>query len=78
MGDKLASKRAVAEYNVPMVPGTPGAVSDPDEALRLASEIGYPVLIKASAVAGGKGMRVVDRPEDLKQEMARASSDQFP
>ena len=75
MGDKLASKRAVAEYNVPMVPGTPGAVSDPDEALRLASEIGYPVLIKASAGGGGKGMRVVDRPEDLKQEMARASSE---
>ncbi|MBI1191923.1 MAG: acetyl-CoA carboxylase biotin carboxylase subunit [Bacteroidetes bacterium] len=75
MGDKLASKRAVAEYNVPMVPGTPGAVSDPDEALRLAAEIGYPVLIKASAGGGGKGMRVVERPEDLKAEMARASSE---
>jgi len=75
MGDKLASKRAVAEYNVPMVPGTPGAVSDPDEALRLAAEIGYPVLIKASAGGGGKGMRVVERPQDLKAEMARASSE---
>ncbi len=75
MGDKLASKRAVAEYKVPMVPGTPGAVSDPDEALRLAKEIGYPVLIKASAGGGGKGMRVVERPEDLKSEMARASSE---
>jgi acetyl/propionyl-CoA carboxylase alpha subunit len=75
MGDKLASKQAVARYNVPMVPGTPGAVSDPDEALRLAAEIGYPVLIKASAGGGGKGMRVVERPEDLKSEMARASSE---
>ncbi len=75
MGDKLASKRAVAGYNVPMVPGTPGAVSDPDEALRLAEEIGYPVLIKASAGGGGKGMRVVEKPENLKSEMARASSE---
>jgi acetyl-CoA carboxylase biotin carboxylase subunit len=75
MGDKLASKEAVARYGVPMVPGTPGAVEDPEEAARLAAEIGYPVLIKASAGGGGKGMRVVERPGDLKEEMARASSE---
>jgi acetyl-CoA carboxylase biotin carboxylase subunit len=75
MGDKLASKEAVSHYDVPMVPGTPGEVSDPEEALKHAERIGYPVLIKASAGGGGKGMRVVERPEDLKEEMARATSE---
>ncbi len=75
MGDKLASKEAVSHYDVPMVPGTPGAVSDPEEALKHAKDIGFPVLIKASAGGGGKGMRVVERAEDLKEEMARASSE---
>ena len=62
MGSKLAAKDAVAKRNIPMVPGTEGAVSDPAEAKREAERIGFPLLIKASAGGGGKGMRAVHDP----------------
>ncbi len=75
MGDKLAAKNAVSKYNVPMVPGVNHAVSDKDEAIEIAREIGYPVLIKASAGGGGKGMRVVEQEEDLAEQMERAMSE---
>jgi acetyl-CoA carboxylase, biotin carboxylase subunit len=75
MGDKLAAKKAVGQYDIPMVPGTDHALSDYQEAKKVAEETGYPVLIKASAGGGGKGMRVVYRPEDLEEEMARAISE---
>lgn len=75
MGDKLAAKNAVSEYNVPMVPGVNHAVTDTKEAQDIAKEIGYPVLIKASAGGGGKGMRVVEKEEDLKEQMERAMSE---
>jgi propionyl-CoA carboxylase alpha chain len=75
MGSKLASKEAVAAYDVPLVPGTEGAVSDPEEALEKAREIGFPVLIKASAGGGGKGMRVVNAAEELEEAMKRAISE---
>lgn len=75
MGDKLAAKKAVSAYDIPMVPGTDHALSDIDEATKVAEEIGYPVLIKASAGGGGKGMRVVYKQEDLEEEMSRAISE---
>lgn len=75
MGDKLAAKNAVAEYNVPMVPGVNHAVSDLKEAKEIADEIGYPVLIKASAGGGGKGMRVVEKADEIEEQMQRAMSE---
>lgn len=75
MGDKLAAKNAVAKYNVPMIPGVNHAVTDLKEAKEIANEIGYPVLIKASAGGGGKGMRVVEAPEEIEEQMQRAMSE---
>jgi acetyl/propionyl-CoA carboxylase alpha subunit len=75
MGDKLAAKDAVANYNIPMVPGTDHALTDYAEASEIAKEIGYPVIIKASAGGGGKGMRVVEKDEDLEEQMSRAISE---
>lgn len=75
MGDKLAAKKAVSKYDVPMVPGVNHAVTDPKEAKAVAGQIGYPVLIKASAGGGGKGMRVVENPDELEAQMERAISE---
>lgn len=75
MGSKLASKAAVKEYDTPLVPGTDEAVEDPEEAMRIAKEIGFPVLIKASAGGGGKGMRIVEAEKDLEDQMERAISE---
>ena len=75
MGDKLSAKAAAKKYNIPMVPGTDGAVSDVEEAKRVALEVGLPVLIKASAGGGGKGMRIVENIEELSEQMERAISE---
>ena len=75
MGDKLSAKAAARKYNIPMVPGTPGAISDPVEAKRVALEVGLPVLIKASAGGGGKGMRIVEKMDELESQMERAISE---
>jgi len=75
MGDKLSAKRTVAKYNIPMVPGTPDAVEDRAEAKLIANQIGYPVLIKASAGGGGKGMRIVENEEEFDEQMERAVSE---
>lgn len=75
MGDKLAAKDAVKDYNIPMVPGTDHAVSDMDKARELAMKIGYPILIKAAAGGGGKGMRIVDKQENLDAQLERAVSE---
>jgi len=75
MGDKLAAKNAVEDYDVPMVPGVNHAVTEAAEAREIAEQIGYPVLIKASAGGGGKGMRVVEAPEELEEQMERAISE---
>ena len=75
MGDKLEAKHAVKAFNVPMIPGTEGSVSDVAEAKKLAQEIGLPVLIKASAGGGGKGMRIVERIEEFEEQMKRAVSE---
>ncbi|UTW62639.1 acetyl-CoA carboxylase biotin carboxylase subunit [bacterium SCSIO 12741] len=75
MGSKLAAKDAVKKYNIPLVPGTEGAIDDMDEALKVAREIGFPVLVKASAGGGGKGMRTVTREEDLEEQIELAMSE---
>jgi len=75
MGDKLAAKRAVSKYNVPLVPGTTEAIIDREEARKVADSIGYPVLIKASAGGGGKGMRVVQSADEINEQMDRAVSE---
>jgi acetyl-CoA carboxylase biotin carboxylase subunit len=75
MGSKLAAKEAVRKYDVPMVPGIEKAVTDLELAKKVAGEIGYPVLIKASAGGGGKGMRVVRDPEEMQEQMERAISE---
>jgi len=75
MGNKLAAKAAVAAYHIPMVPGTPDAITDREAAKRTAAEIGYPILIKASAGGGGKGMRVVEHEAEFDEQMERAVSE---
>ena len=75
MGSKLAAKACVKKYDIPMVPGIDEAVEDIETAITIAKKIGYPVLIKASAGGGGKGMRVVDKEADLAEQMERAISE---
>ncbi len=72
MGSKLAAKEAVAKFDVPLVPGTPGAIANASDAIEYCNKIGYPVLIKASAGGGGKGMRIVEQESELDEQMARA------
>jgi len=72
MGDKIAAKRKMQELGVPCVPGSDGPVPDEATALKLAGEIGYPVLIKASAGGGGKGMKVARGPEELPEQFRMA------
>ncbi len=75
MGSKLAAKDAVKAYDIPMVPGTDEAITDIDEAKKIAKDIGFPILIKASAGGGGKGMRVVEKESDFESQMNRAISE---
>lgn len=75
MGSKLAAKEAVMAHDVPLVPGTAHAISDPEEALRESERIGFPLLVKASAGGGGKGMRIVNRREDMADAFDRAVSE---
>jgi acetyl-CoA carboxylase biotin carboxylase subunit len=72
MGDKLSAKQAVKPFGVPLVPGTDTPIDDVPEAKRLAQSIGFPILIKAAAGGGGKGMRVVHRLEDFEEQMTLA------
>ncbi len=75
MGDKSAARKAMQEVGVPIIPGTPGGVEDPEEALKLAREIKFPVIIKAAAGGGGKGMRVATDPEDFARSFQLARSE---
>ena len=75
MGSKLAAKDAVSKYDIPMVPGTPKAITDVGAAKQRAEEIGYPILIKASAGGGGKGMRIVENAAEFEEQMNRAVSE---
>ena len=75
MGDKLAAKDAVKGYNIPMVPGIDKAISDIGKAKEIANTIGYPILIKAAAGGGGKGMRIVENEKEFESQMERAISE---
>jgi len=75
MGNKLSAKAAALKYNIPMVPGTEEAITNVAVAKLRASEVGFPILIKAAAGGGGKGMRIVDRVEDFEEQMALAVSE---
>lgn len=75
MGSKLAAKEAVKEYDIPMVPGIDKAITDVALAKKIAKEVGFPILIKASAGGGGKGMRVVENLKELPEQMERAISE---
>lgn len=75
MGSKLAAKEAAKRFDVPMVPGIEESITDIEKAKEIGRQVGYPVLIKASAGGGGKGMRVVEREEDLQEQMERAISE---
>ena len=75
MGSKLGAKAAVSKFNVPLVPGTAEPISDVNAAKKVAKEIGYPILIKASAGGGGKGMRIVEKESEFQEQMERAVSE---
>ena len=75
MGNKLSAKAAALKYNIPMVPGTEEAISDIEEAKNRAIEVGFPILIKAAAGGGGKGMRIVERAADFEEQMHLAVSE---
>ncbi|MGE3627355.1 MAG: acetyl-CoA carboxylase biotin carboxylase subunit [Hyphomicrobiales bacterium] len=75
MGDKIKAKETAVALGLPVVPGSSGAVSSDDEATRIAGGIGFPVLIKAAAGGGGRGMKVAQTPADLKQALSTARSE---
>ena len=75
MGDKLSAKKTVSKFDIPLVPGLNEEIKDVDKAMLAAEKIGFPVLIKASAGGGGKGMRIVHEKKNFKQQMKRAVSE---
>ncbi len=75
MGDKIELKKAAAKAKVSTVPGFLGVIEDPGHAVRIADEIGYPVMIKASAGGGGKGMRIAHSRDEVAEGFARARSE---
>lgn len=75
MGNKLSAKAAAMQYNIPMVPGTEEAITDVTEAKKRALEVGFPILIKAAAGGGGKGMRIVETADEFEEQMQRAVSE---
>src|SRR5579864_432619 len=72
LGDKTAARQLAVKAGIPVIPGTPDAVTDLAEAARLAGEIGYPLIVKAAFGGGGRGMRVVERAEDLRIRIEEA------
>ncbi len=75
MGDKAAARKAMQDVGVPIIPGTPGPVEDADTAVEFAREIGFPVIIKAAAGGGGKGMRVARTEEEFARSFSLARSE---
>jgi len=75
MGDKSEAKDTMKKANVPTVPGTEGLVEDIDEALRIAEGIGYPIIIKATAGGGGKGIRIAETPDELRRQIQMAQTE---
>jgi len=72
MGDKATARRTMMDVGVPTVPGSEGIIDDMDEAKRVADQIGYPIMIKASAGGGGKGMRIAEKPETFEKLLRSA------
>jgi acetyl-CoA carboxylase biotin carboxylase subunit len=75
MGDKIEAKRTAARLGIPVVPGSEGAVTEDAEAARIAADIGYPVLVKAAAGGGGRGMKIAHSADDLPQAIRTARSE---
>ncbi|MGB3079572.1 MAG: acetyl-CoA carboxylase biotin carboxylase subunit, partial [Saprospiraceae bacterium] len=75
MGNKLAAKEAAKEFRIPLVPGSESALADLKEAIDVAKQIGYPLLVKAAAGGGGKGMRIVHSEAELESQVERAMSE---
>jgi acetyl-CoA carboxylase biotin carboxylase subunit len=75
MGDKVEARRTMAEAGVPILPGSPDPIEDAEEAIRLAKEIGFPVIIKAAAGGGGRGMRIVRHEDELASNLETAQSE---
>ncbi|HQK99083.1 MAG TPA: biotin carboxylase N-terminal domain-containing protein, partial [Bacteroidia bacterium] len=75
MGDKLSAKAAAKKYDIPLVPGTDYAITDVAEAKKVAKQVGFPILIKASAGGGGKGMRIVEKEAEFEENLQRAVSE---
>jgi pyruvate carboxylase subunit A len=75
MGNKLAAKEAVKSFDIPLVPGTDYAIDDVEKGKQVAKEVGFPILIKAAAGGGGKGMRIVENEGEFEEQMSRAVSE---
>ncbi|MFD1885177.1 acetyl-CoA carboxylase biotin carboxylase subunit [Paenibacillus wenxiniae] len=75
MGDKSEAKRTMQDAGVPVIPGSDGIVDDLDEAVKIAREIGYPIIIKATAGGGGKGIRLAENEESLVKQMTNAQQE---
>ncbi|HUB79063.1 MAG TPA: acetyl-CoA carboxylase biotin carboxylase subunit [Bryobacteraceae bacterium] len=75
MGVKEQARAFMRQIGVPVLPGSPGVLKSPEEGLLMAGEIGYPVILKASAGGGGRGMRIVNKPEDLAANFAQAQAE---
>ena len=75
MGDKIKAKELAKSLNIPVVPGYDGEISAENEAIKIVEEIGYPVIIKASAGGGGRGMRVVNSSDELWQSIQSAQNE---
>jgi acetyl-CoA carboxylase, biotin carboxylase subunit len=75
MGDKVEAKRTAGALGLPLVPGSDGAVSDIDDAKKIAADVGYPVIIKAASGGGGRGMKVCTGPDDLESLMQQAGTE---
>ncbi len=75
MGDKVEAKRTAGALGLPLVPGSDGAIEDIAEAKKIAEDVGYPVIIKAASGGGGRGMKVVNSPEELESQMQQAGTE---
>ena len=75
MGDKVAARQAAAAAGVPTVPGSPGRIDDMDEARRIAEETGFPIMVKAAAGGGGRGIRIVENMEEFNRLAPQASAE---
>jgi acetyl-CoA carboxylase biotin carboxylase subunit len=75
MGDKIEAKRTVKKYGIPVVPGSEGSIDNMEDAHRIAADIGFPVLVKASMGGGGRGMKLAETVDDLEEAISTAKSE---